>query len=125
MTTCQDNHPETPIQHSEFHCPLCAEIEDRNTNEETYHLGMDAAEDYIVGMQAVAEETAQADTLQLIAQVEQAEGRENKGLRVLQSAERTLYQLRNRTYTKVEIARALLDLEREIHLFMTEGGVTR
>jgi len=64
---CSQDHPS--IQHEEWNCPLCAELAD---HAET-HRGLDFAEDQIAKLLQTAEECADADVLQLIAQVEEME----------------------------------------------------
>lgn len=114
MFTCTQH--DGAILHEDFHCPLCAECEDHNDT----HKGIDAAEDMINALQAVAEETASADTLQLIAENEVLKDRLESASRCLESVERDMYDLRSRTWTKTRILARCLIVEQTIYKWRTK-----
>ena len=64
---CEDGHER--IAHDEFHCPLCAALEDSAELEN----GLDGALHQAEKLHEIAEECGDADTLQLIARVAELE----------------------------------------------------
>ena len=81
MSTCANNHP--AIQHDEFHCPLCCEMEDHQDTQ----AQCERLEDTHAGYEQLLDDVDAADVLQLIQQVDDANARAF-------TAEKTLYRLR-------------------------------
>jgi hypothetical protein len=100
-TRCAHDHE--PIEHSEFYCPLCVALDDtRAQTDRNYEL-----EEQTIERAKLSEQLAEADTLQLLAQVETLEAEAHQLRRVISQAHYTADNALRRHGTKAALLGAL------------------